>query len=204
MNIKTILIFVAVTVGLLVGVGALLTQFSKSSDQPIADVAGERRHQRGEGEVTVVEFSDLQCPACQSVQAPLAKILAKFEGRVQLVYRHFPLSKIHKNAQIAAQASEAANMQGKFFEFHDLLFAKQAEWSGLEDPTPKFGEYAQELGLDKEKFAADTVSDEAKEAVGVDSAAATRYALSGTPTFFVNGVKTEFNQIELKLSELTK
>jgi protein-disulfide isomerase len=202
MNIKSIALFAAVTLGLLIGVGALLTQFGQNSDQPIADVAGNKRHTQGEGVVTLVEFSDFQCPACQGVQSPLKQIIAKFPGEVRLVYRHFPLSTIHKNAQAAAQASEAAHMQGKFFEFHDLLFAKQNEWSELDDPTAKFGEYSESIGLDKNKFLSDMESAEAKEAVLADSQAANQYRLNGTPTFFVNGVKTEFNQIESKIVEM--
>ncbi len=93
-------------------------------------------------------------------------------------------------------------MQGKFFEFHDLLFAKQSEWSALDDPAAKFGEYSESIGLDKNKFLSDMESAEAKEAVLTDTQAANQYRLSGTPTFFVNGVKTEFNQIESKIVEL--
>lgn len=204
MNIKTIIIFIAVIIGVLGGVGGLLWQFGQSDQKAIADIAGSSVHRQGEGAVTIVEFSDFQCPACLSVQVPLKQILKKFEGKVSFVYRHFPLSSIHKNAQLAAQAAEAAGLQGKFFEMHDLLFAKQIEWSGLPTPTEKFVSYASEIGLDKDKFGKDLESSAVKELVSADSLSAARYRLTGTPSFFVNGMKVEFPQLEIKLVELTK
>lgn len=204
MNIKTIFIFVAVTLGVLLGVGGLLAQFGTQSDKPILDIAGESKHTKGTGAIKIVEFSDFQCPACLAVQEPFNKILKKYEGKVEFVYRYFPLSSIHKNAQIAAQAAEATGLQGKFWEMHDKLFDTQAVWATLADPRETFASYAGPLGIDMPKFLIDMDSQATKDAVAVDLLAATRYALTGTPTFFVNGVKTEFGQIEAKLEELTK
>lgn len=204
MNIKTLIIFIVVTIGVLAGVGGMLWQFGQASDKPIEDVGGEMKHLKGSGDITIVEFSDFQCPACFSVQDPLRQILQKYEGKVQLVYRHFPLTSIHQHAMIAAQAAEAASIQNKFWEMHDILFVKQGEWSEAGDPKTIFAEYAESLGLDKEKFLTDIESEAVKTAVTGDLIVTTRYRLSGTPTFFVNGVKTEFGQIEIKLAELTK
>lgn len=204
MNIKTILIFIAVTLGVLGGVGGLLWQFGQAGEKPVAEVAGEKKHVQGSGSVTLVEFSDFQCPACQAVQEPLKQILKKYEGKVEFVYRHFPLVTIHKNAMAAAQASEAADLQGKFWEFHDMLFEKQADWSGLSDPRDKFGEYVAQIGIDIDKFKSDLESQVVKDRVAVDILATTRYRLSGTPTFYVNGIKTEFGQVESRIVELTQ
>lgn len=204
MNLKTLVTFIVVTLGVLLGVGGMLWQFGKNADKPIADVAGSARHQLGTGEIEVVEFSDLQCPACQSIQAPLKEILAKYEGKVKFVYRHFPLVSIHKNAQLASLVAESSHLQGKFFEMHDLLFARQNEWANLDDPKPKFVSYASELGLDIAKFEVDLNSAEVKEAVNVDVLDSTRFRLTGTPSFFVNGRKVEFGQLELKIAELVK
>lgn len=199
MNIKSLAIFIAVTLGLLVGVGAMLTQFGTNADKPIEGIAGEKKHVLGSGSVTLVEFSDFQCPACLSIQAPLKQILAKYEGKVELVYRHFPLSSIHKNAQMAAQASEAASSQGKFWEMHDKLFATQAAWQGLSDPKETFAGYSKELGIDEAKFAEDLMNQGVKDLVSADLLDATRFALTGTPTFYVNGYKTEFDKLEAKI-----
>ena len=194
----------AVMVGVLAGVGGLLWQFGQAGEKPIADVAGEMRYKKGEGSVTLVEFSDFQCPACQSVQAPLKQILAKYEGKITFIFRHFPLSSIHKNAQISAQAAESAYLQGKFWEMHDKLFATQASWQAVTDPREVFAGYAKELGLDDAKFLSDLESQDTKTIVNTDLLATTKYRLTGTPTFFINGSKVEFAQIESKLAELTK
>ncbi len=204
MQIKAIIIFVLVTIGMLLGVGVLLSQFGTSAEVPIADIAGERRYAQGAGPITLVEFSDFQCPACQTVEAPLKQILAKYPGKVTLVYRHFPLTTIHKHAQIAAQAAEAAHAQGKFWEMHDILFAKQAEWSTQEDPMAAFIQYATALGMDSARFVADTQGQASKDAVAIDTAAATKYRLSGTPTFYLEGLPVEFAQIDSRLAELAK
>ncbi len=204
MNMKTMLTFMGVTIGILVGVGALLWQFGSGASKPLADVAGENRLTKRTGPVTVVEFSDFQCPACASVHTPLKQVLAKFEGKVTFVYRHFPLTSIHKNAISAANAAEAAHNQGKFWEYGDMLFAKQAEWEDLADPTEKFVEYAKTLALNTDTFLQDLKSDVVKERVNTDMIYANRHAFSGTPTFFVNGVKTDFTNLESRLVELTK
>ncbi|KKU45218.1 MAG: DSBA oxidoreductase [Microgenomates group bacterium GW2011_GWC2_46_7] len=204
MSKKTILTFVLVTLGILLGVGGLLWQFGNKTENPIADIAGEMRYQMGEGEITLVEFSDFQCPACQFVQAPLKQILTKYSGKVRFVYRDFPLTNIHKNATRAAQAAEAAHQQGKFWEMHDKLFETQSEWSELADPSEKFGVYATELGLEKEKFLVDINSPVTKDIVETDALAARKYQLQGTPTFFVNGIETDFEQLEIKIQELVK
>lgn len=204
MNTKTIITFIAVTLGVLLGVGGLLWQFGQAGDKPINEIAGERTHVLGNGEITVVEFSDFQCPACLAVQQPLTKILKKYEGKISFVYRYFPLTTLHKNAQVSAQAAEAAGMQDKFWEMHDKLFANQGSWAELSDPRETFTGYAKELGLETDKFSSDLESQIAKDAVSVDLLDATRYNLSGTPTFFVNGVKTEFAQIDGKVASLVK
>ena len=108
MNPKSLITFVLITVGVLLGVGGLLWQFGSNAGKPIEDVAGDMRHTKGSGEIVLVEFSDFQCPACQAVQQPLKQILSKYEGKVTFVYRHFPLTTIHKNAQIAASLAYAA------------------------------------------------------------------------------------------------
>jgi len=204
MNIKSVVIFIVVTLGVLLGVGGLLWQFGTEEAKPVEDIAGEMRHVRGSGEVILVEFSDFQCPACQSVQEPLAQILDKYEGKVEFVYRYFPLNTIHKNAQISAQAAEAAGRQDKFWQMHDKLFETQSEWEGIADPREMMVGYAQEIGIDKDKFASELESQEVRDGVNNDSLAATRYQLTGTPTFFINGVKVEFGQIEAKLASLVK
>ncbi len=207
MNTKSVIVFVVATIVVLVGVVGLLWQFggtTASTTKPIADVAGQMLHKQGDGPVVVTEFSDFQCPACQAVHEPLKQLLAKYSGKVTFVYRYFPLTNIHKNAMLSAQAAEAAGRQGKFWEMGDLLFSKQTEWEGIADPHATFIQYAASLGLDQAKFAADLDSSNVKDAVTTDLTAATKYNLQGTPTIFVNGVQTDFANLDAAITQAAK
>jgi len=199
MQTKNIVMFVAVLVGLMIGMTVLLWNFSNQGEQVIAEVAGEMRHVMGEGEVVVTEFSDLQCPACSGSQAPLMEILDQYQGQVKLVFRHFPLTSIHKNAMAAAIFSEAVSEQGKFWEIEDLLYKRQGEWSELAEPESKLLEYGAELGLDLEKLKSDLKRDDLKQIVLNDNTDAIRYKIQGTPTFFVNGERVELQGLEAKI-----
>src|SRR3990167_9059329 len=136
--------------------------------------------------VKIVEFADLQCPACRSAAPIVKNVLEKRKDQVYFVWRHYPLS-THKNARLAARAAEAAAIQGKFFEMADILFTKQPEWSEKSDPKDLFAGYAQELGLDVEKFKTDL--DESYDIIDRDFADGNKVGVSSTPTFFINGEK---------------
>lgn len=131
--------------------------------------------------VTLVEFSDFQCPYCGAAEPVLARVLRQFEGRVRLVFKNYPLSG-HEHAMDAARASLAARNQGKFWEMHDLLFAHQ---SALE--TADIDGYARELGLDMDRFHADLASPEVQRSIDADKAEGHRVGVDSTPTLFVNG-----------------
>jgi protein-disulfide isomerase len=142
-----------------------------------------------DAKVTIVEFSDFQCPSCKAVSPLIKQVLAQYPNDVRLVYRHYPLVSIHPYAQIAAQASEAAAEQNKFWEFHDVLFEKQAEWSQLSSQgqvEAKFVEYAGQLGIDTAQFRERITADEVRKRVLDDVADAQKLSLSGTPSLFVN------------------
>lgn len=141
-----------------------------------------------DGKIVLVEYSDFQCPACKSF-FPIVEEVIKENPDVKFVYRNFPLRSIHKHAQMAAQAAEAAGMQNKFFEMHDKLFVNQEEWALAKDPVEKFVVYAKEIGIDADKFAQDMKSDAARDAVEEDYSSAMKYRINSTPTFFVNGKK---------------
>ncbi len=198
MNTKSVIWFIFGIIGVMGLVVALLWQFGSNAGKPIADIAGNKLHTKGSGQVEIVEFSDFECPACKSVQPALSSLLTKYVDKVTFVYRHFPLTNIHPYAMIGSQAAEAASLQGKFWEMHDLLFDRQDSWA-KSDPKQVFVGYAKELGLDESKFVSDMDSQGVKDAINVDVLAATKYQVSGTPTFYVNGVETPFEQIEAKL-----
>lgn len=106
--------------------------------------------------VTILEYSDFQCPFCQKIAPVLAQVTEKYPNDVRVVFRHFPLP-IHDKAVLAAEASEAAGAQGKFWEFHDFIFERQNEWAVISpaDFRLKLNEYAELLELDVEQFGAD-------------------------------------------------
>lgn len=141
--------------------------------------------------ITIVEYSDFECPACAAYYPIVQKLLETFPDDVRFVYRHLPLKSIHPNAERAAQAAEAAGRQNKFFEMHDLLFEKQDEWSSAEDFDAVLLEYAKEIELDESQFATDIDSTEVAERVDGDVKAAYTLNLQSTPSFFVNGSKIQ-------------
>lgn len=138
-------------------------------------------------QATLVEYSDFQCPACGFYHPIVKGAMAEVGDKVRLVYRHYPLVSIHPHAQMAAQASEAANLQGKFWEMNDLLFERQDSWSKATDDQATFAEYAKELGLDVEKFKTDMTSGAVKDRVQRDINTGNQLRVSGTPTFYLNG-----------------
>ncbi len=131
--------------------------------------------------VTIVEFSDFQCPFCARAVPTVKQILKEYDGKVKIVYRDFPLG-FHENAQKAAEASECADEQGKFWEYHDLLFENQGNLDAV-----SLKKYAKDLKLNTSEF--DACLDSGKYAAEVqkDASDGQSYGVSGTPAFFING-----------------
>lgn len=167
---------------------------SSSSDQNLTIAPVSKRditNNESKGKVTLVEYADFQCPACAAYHPIVNQLLIDFKGKIYYVYRMFPLTNIHPNSHISAQAAYAALKQNKFFEMSDLLFTKQTEWAGLQDPTPAFTDYAKLLKLNADKFKNDMNSDEAKKYVNDSEQLALSEGINSTPTFFINGVKVQ-------------
>lgn len=151
-----------------------------------------------ESSITVVEFSDFQCPSCKAASPLVEQLKNEYSDSVNFVYRHFPLDSIHPNARLAAQAAEAAAIDDKFWEYHDLLFANQEEWAAITDKKDlmeKFGEYASQLDIDKDTFLERIESEEVIGKVAADSDLGQTVSIQGTPTFFVNGQQTAAPQL---------
>jgi protein-disulfide isomerase len=132
--------------------------------------------------VTIVEFSDFQCPFCGKVEPTLKQIEDRYKGSVRIVWKHMPLSSIHENAVGAALAAEAAGKQGKFWEFHDKLFADQ-EKLGPDD----LRQHARDLHLDMSRFDADVRDAAEKKKIDADVAEADALGVNSTPSIFING-----------------
>jgi len=132
--------------------------------------------------VTIVEFSDFQCPFCLSAYPTMKQLLTKYEGRVRLAYRDFPLQEIHDDAENAAEAARCAGDQGMFWEYHDRLF----ETRKLDGPS--LINHAEKLSLDMKRFEDCVKSGEHRAHVQEDLRAGVNAGMSGTPGFFINGV----------------
>ncbi|HTK33324.1 MAG TPA: thioredoxin domain-containing protein [Candidatus Paceibacterota bacterium] len=136
--------------------------------------------------VTMIEYGDFQCPACGAYFPLVKRLTQEASTTLRLVFRHFPLPQ-HANAPITAQASEAAALQGKFWEMYDMIYGNQSEWSDLPDAHAVMYSYAQKIGLDMVKFKADLDSNAVKQSVSDDQAEGDKIGINATPTFFVNG-----------------
>ncbi len=134
--------------------------------------------------VTVVMFTDFQCPACSAVHPVLKKVVAEYGDKIRFVVRDFPLVNIHQNAFRAALAANAANAQGKFFEYTALLYQNQKALD-----TASLKKYAADLGLNQKQFDLDLTSEKYAAEIKKDMADGAAYGINGTPTIFVNGVK---------------
>lgn len=151
--------------------------------------AGRRNsvHVRGapKAPVTIEEFGDFQCPPCGRLSEPLNELERAFAGKVQLVFRQFPLP-IHKHAPAAAYAAEAAGLQGKFWEMHDLLYREQGAWSEAADVSSLFSFYAGILKLDVKRFEQDSSGEMVRARVAADQKRAAELNVELTPSVFVN------------------
>jgi protein-disulfide isomerase len=137
--------------------------------------------------VILMEYSDFQCPACAAYRSLIEALHEQYPEQLAIVFRHFPLKSIHPQATLAAQAAEAAGLQGQFWEMHDVLFDEQAAWAGKRNAEAMFMDYAKELGLDENRFREDMKSEAVRNAVETDYRSAMQLRLNSTPSFFLNG-----------------
>lgn len=204
--------FIVIVLIVLLGFGFLLfgTKPKNESVDTNALVRGDSLfYGEKNAEVVLVEFGDFQCPACKSVEPILGVIREEYKDKIKFVFRHFPLSN-HKNAYNAAKASEAAAQQGKFWEYHDLLYQNQDEWALESNPNEKFLSYAKKLNLDTAKFTIFVNSEGIEDKIDGDKEDGQKTGVMGTPTFFLNGEKLSGNyskayfqeKIEQKLADV--
>lgn len=142
-----------------------------------------------DAKVTLIEYGDFQCPACGAYYPVVKQILSAYGDKILFVFRNFPLTQVHEDAQIAAQAAEAAGLEGKYWEMHAQLYETQRTWSTASPDTvvkDYFDGYAQSLGLNVDKFNQDIISDPVKNKIQADIAGGNAAAIDHTPTFFVN------------------
>ncbi len=191
--------FVMIVVGLVIGFGALFWFTKKEATAPGSNTNNTTvqatNHTQGAGNkgVTLVEYGDLQCPACGSYFPILKQVKAKFGDDLKFQFRHFPLVQLHPNAMAAHRAAEAAGMQGKFFEMHDMLYEQQLSWTNSQNVSRIFEDYAAQLALNIEKFKTDAASQQVNDIINADIKEGQNLKANSTPTFILNGKKIEQN-----------
>jgi protein-disulfide isomerase len=169
-----------------------LAQMPNSTQTGTIPPVTEKDWKRGNptAPAVLVDYSDFQCPVCATYHPILKQLQQDLGDKLLLVYRYLPLTLIHANAQLSAQAAEAAGRQNKFWEMHDKLFETQSEWEGLasDKAKAKFIAFAEELKLNKDQFTKDLTSSEVKDAVQTQL---NGFIAGGfeqaTPSFFLNG-----------------
>lgn len=187
---KVLIAIVVVTLGLLFGGAYYLVATAPPEAKETVDmkqVLNSSSYHKGDAnaKVKIAEFADFQCPACGASEPIVAKVLKDYEGKLYYEYHHFPLQQ-HRWAQDAAESAEAAGEQGKFWEYHDKLFATQNDWAD-KDALPIFKQYAKDLQLDEKKFNDALDSHKFRDKVLDSVKKGNELAVDSTPTFFVNG-----------------
>ncbi len=192
--------FVVLAVAVVIVAGVMSGGFSavtNSSSTPAGFVAttvpaiasSDWTRGNANAKVTVIEYADYECPACAEWAPIMSQLVQNFSSTVIFAFRNFPLYSVHPDAQISAQAVEAAGLQGKYWEMHDLLYQKQNEWVAA-SPDAVVGQYfdgyASLLGLDMNKFNQDIGSSAVTAKIAADVASGNAASIDHTPTFFVN------------------
>ncbi len=136
--------------------------------------------------IRILDFSDFQCPACGVAVQILDTLMEKYPGKIQLVYKHFPL-RMHVWSGVAHQAAECASIQGQFWDYYHKLYKNQASWAPLPDPMVSFATYAKEVGLDMDGFTNCMVDPAVAENVMAEKKEGEVLEVKSTPTFFING-----------------
>lgn len=189
--------FLVVLAVIVVAIGGLFVFTRDKAQAPGSSDSQSSNHTLGNNakQVELLEFGDFQCPACAAFHAIVKQVVSKYSNDILYTFKHFPLESIHPNARAAARAAEAAGLQGKFFEMHDLLYENQDTWSGSSQPLPIFKSFASTIGLDLNKFEADFASETVNSTINADSAEGKAKNIDGTPTYFLNGEKLNNNEI---------
>lgn len=181
-----IIVLVLIVWGLIVAMGKEPVVPGQNRGTPAPVTASDNVIGPADAPVTIIEYSDYQCPACQIYYYVIEKVLASSTVPVRFVYRHFPLGQ-HKNALNAAMAVEASGLQGKYWEMHRIVFENQTDWQESNDVNTMFSNYAKEIGLDQEKFKKDLSDKKLKDKIKANADEGLKIGVNATPTFFING-----------------
>jgi protein-disulfide isomerase len=152
---------------------------------PILSASKARETGDSNAKVTIVEYSDFQCPSCAVAAPAVHQFLSIYKGKIRVIYKYFPLTKIHKNAMAAAHAAECAAAQNQFWPYHDELFKTQTSWAPLADPTTSYMAIASDVKLDTAAFVACYADASRTAVIEQEAKEAQAREVNATPTFFV-------------------
>lgn len=195
---RPFLIIAIILVAAIIG-GALLLRSGRNKDpftpvpaspqstSPPSPQVDPERKLPGDAIVTLEEFGDYQCLPCGALHPTLKKLKQDLGPNLNFIFRNLPLTTIHKNALAAAQAAEAARIQNRFWEMHDLLYENQNLWTEDINPRSIFLKFASDLGLDTRRFARDMDDKQVQLRIEADQDAASQLGISGTPTILIEG-----------------
>lgn len=201
MSKKAWIIFAAVCLVVLVGLVYVSSKDKVDVSNVSADTIQSASTQSGQisdqvfgnrdSKVVLIEYGDFQCPGCGSAHPVVKEVTEKYKDHVAFVFRNFPLASIHPNARAAAAAAEAAGLQGKYWEMHNILYENQDEWSsaGAENRTGFLTGYAKGLDLNVDTFKQDLASTKIGQKINFDQAVGKKISVNATPTFYLNGKK---------------
>jgi protein-disulfide isomerase len=168
------------------------------SPTALTSVAGaEPAHVQGPGNAParLEEFGDFECPPCGLLHPILVEMHREFGDQLQITFREFPLVPTHQHAVAAASSAEAAGLQGKFWEMHDLIYEHQKDWHEAFDVRPIFEGYAKQIGLDVERYKRDVDSEAVAQRIFLDGKRGHALGVKGTPTVFLNGKEVPFESL---------
>jgi protein-disulfide isomerase len=171
---------------------------ANAADGALVAQGAEPPHIRGNAAapVTLEEFGDFQCPSCGAYYPELKKIENEFGDKLRVIFREQPLVPMHAHALMAAQAAEAAGLQGRFWEMHDKLYENQAAWSDARDLVPIFVDYAKQIGLNTDQFLKDLNGEAVAARIFQDGKRAHALGVNSTPSFYVNGKEVKDDQLK--------
>jgi protein-disulfide isomerase len=186
-------IIVALVGFITVGAGTILYRtkrpvaLSVSKANSVEKEKQESIHMRGPAQapVTLEEFGDFQCPPCGMISGPLLEIEKDYGPKLRVIFRNFPFPN-HRHALEAAYAAEAAGLQGRYWEMHDLLYKEQRNWSEAPDAKQLFVSYARLLGLEMDRFETDIAGPNVKARVSADQERGKSIGVKATPSIFIN------------------
>ncbi|HVU59871.1 MAG TPA: thioredoxin domain-containing protein [Candidatus Saccharimonadales bacterium] len=179
-------------IAVILGGIVVVTNHNKGGSSGSSGEATQHIEGKGSTGVKLVEYGDYECPVCGTFAPTVEQVASKYTDQIYFQFRNLPLTAIHQNAFAGARAAEAAGLQDKYWQMHDLLYQDQSAWSTASDPTSFFDTYATQIGLNLTQFKRDYASEKVNSAINADLAA---FAKTGdeqaTPTFYLDGTKLD-------------